>query len=97
MTTQREGTSLYCPPNYVDREDHNTGTVIQGGWRTDARPDDGRPLFLDVGRLGANNPVQACMKMRDAVAIFLKSAGGSVSWQLRMVYRGFRCECVPFL
>lgn len=88
MTTEREGTSMYCPPNFVDREDRN-GVCVPGAWRAEASH-EGHPLFLDIGRVGANNPGVALQRMRDTVARYLISDDGAVEWQLRAVYSGYR-------
>lgn len=77
ITTQQEGTTHYCPSQYIDREDAN-GNMIPGNWRIDARPDDGEPLFLDLGRVRANNPGAPIIRMRDAVATYFNSEVGSV-------------------
>ena len=92
MKTQREGTSKYCPPKFSDHEDAN-GQVIDGAWRAECQPVAGQqPLFLNIGRVGANNPGVAIRRMRDSVATFLNSDIGAVEWQERLVNAGYRCE-----
>ncbi len=79
---------MYCPANYVDQEDDN-GAFIPGAWRAEAIP-EGQPLFLDIGRVGGNNPGVVLQRMRDTVANYFTSDDGAVEWQLRAVYAGYR-------
>ncbi|XP_034245542.1 protein ALP1-like [Thrips palmi] len=86
ITTQEEGTSQYCPPNYVDRED-GQGRRIDGAWRAD--PQDDAPLFRPIGRIGANRAGVQIIRMRDQVAQYLVSEEGAVDWQDRIVWEGY--------
>lgn len=88
ITTQSEGTSQYCPLNYVDREDQN-GNVIPGAWRNDVQGDIGEPLLQDITRVGANNPAQYISRMRDALANYLWSDDGAVEWQMHLINEGY--------
>lgn len=86
MSTQAEGTSQYCPPNYVDREDAH-GRRIDGVWRADAQAD--QPLFRQIGRVGANRAGVHIVRMRDQLAQYLVSEEGGVDWQDRVIWAGY--------
>lgn len=65
----------YCPPNYVDRENLNTGEIINGEWRSDTNNS-----MQDVGQLTSNMYTREAAHIRDNLKNYFYTVG-SVPWQ----------------
>lgn len=74
--------ATYCPPNYVDTWD-NKGNDISGQWRQYEE----NITLKNMGRMGANNATRKNFTLRDALAEYLISPEGAVSWQREHIRR----------
>ncbi|XP_068121714.1 putative nuclease HARBI1 [Hyperolius riggenbachi] len=68
----------YMPPNSVDQEDLELGTVIPGEWRNQHTP------LTELQTAAPRNPTLSAKENRDQYLNYVNGAG-SVPWQHRMV------------
>ncbi|KYQ50687.1 hypothetical protein ALC60_10230 [Trachymyrmex zeteki] len=73
---------IYCPTSYVDYEDHD-GSVIPGMWRNETTNSN----FHNIGCLGCNSATRNAVTQRNALADWMISEEGQVSWQTQMIHR----------
>ncbi|XP_068092062.1 putative nuclease HARBI1 [Hyperolius riggenbachi] len=74
---RRQTPHHYCPPNSVDQEDIQTGTIVEGEWRSGPNMSAWQPM---VG----HNSTTLAKRNRDQYMNYFCSTG-AVSWQDRMV------------
>ena len=75
-----DGTSLYCPPSFVDQEIHNRRR--SGQWRGVVGNDTGLQC---VGQVGSNNYSRDAKTVRDCFRDYFNSPAGKVPWQMEMI------------
>lgn len=73
---------IYCPINFVNREDMN-GNIIEGIWRRDIY----RGPITEIGRLGSNNAAVRADAQRNILTDYYCSDIGQVTWQWERALR----------
>lgn len=72
---ERTEARRYCPSNYVDRENLNTGEITEGEWRR-----DGSNILRSIGQTGTNTYSQNASQVRERFKNYFFTEG-AVPWQ----------------
>lgn len=82
MENNSTGENIYCPPNYVDSEDH-IGNVIQGTWRF------GLDNVNNLRPTNIHRAIREAYTQREILSEYLSSPQGEVPWQMEYIHRGY--------
>lgn len=80
----------YCPANFIDTELPN-GQLVPGQWRNDQSEQSMLPLRPTL----AHRATIEAYRQRDAIADYLLTPAGEVSWQNEYVQRGLNRTNFP--
>ncbi|XP_018371331.1 PREDICTED: uncharacterized protein LOC108766498 [Trachymyrmex cornetzi] len=80
-------TRLYCPPNFIDRENENH-EIMEGAWRGLG---DNSTLYKDLVNMKGNSGTNAAKAQRNVFREYFVSEAGcnQVPWQFQSALRGY--------
>lgn len=67
----KESRSTYCPDDFIDQENQESGVVTGGHWRTEVSTTN----LLPLGRSGSNNRTKTAADIRDDLTIYFMLEG----------------------